>query len=873
MRRVSGNSLFLFLWLLACSISSRAQGIPAAGERQLDSLTKEANKLSGPDRVDLLNNIAFSWFGYNNSKAKEVLIVALEESEKIGYDKGKSESLVYWGLYERIAGNTEVAFRYFKEGIALAKKSGNIGAEGYGLVQMGNLMNRHGNFDSALIFYNQSYAVLKDSVAPMQLSVLYRNLGNFYGVQGDRNKQRIFLFRSMRIREALNEKFLLSDIYVMIASYFSAELNFDEALVYINKAEEVNKTDSESESLYDLKYQKANILMRQSKYLEALQIFNEIKIHYREVTSKEDNVKLLTDIGYSMMDLGNYEISLNNYYEALQIADENNFELDKAKLYWQIGYVYVELKQYDLAKQFAEKCLNASIKNQFKVEEGTATNLLGIVYHAIEKYDSSLYYYRKSLELREEVGDRSRIASTLNNIGIVLAHQKKYQESLRYQLRSYKIQEENNDRLGMAWGLHTLGELYLNMGDLTKAKSTLDQAEAISINVHAKQVLVPVYLLKAKWFELKGNDAEALVYYKKYEAVKDSIYNTSLSNRVAGLQNEFEILQKNQQIEILKKNNEIHEREIQIQQDKVKQQGLIIFFGAGFLIVVFIGAFIVYRNYEKVRMLNREIQENNEEIQAQTEELQLSNQTIVQMNEKLEGMVETRTKELKQAYKELDTFFYRSSHDFRRPLTTFMGLAEVANITIKDKSALELFEKVNETARNLDKMLMKLQSISDMGSQQLAYKEIFIKEIFEAELDLFRDVIRDHHVKVTIDVASGISFYSYPALIKIICDNLIENAIFFRKESDNAIKLSAFPVEGGTKIKVEDQGQGIDPEYMDRIFDMYFRANERSKGNGLGLYIVKKVTEKLQGTVHLTSTKGAGTTVTIFIPNNHNFKA
>jgi len=48
---------------------------------------------------------------------------------------------------------------------------------------------------------------------------------------------------------------------------------------------------------------------------------------------------------------------------------------------------------------------------------------------------------------------------------------------------------------------------------------------------------------------------------------------------------------------------------------------------------------------------------------------------------------------LKQAYKELDTFFYRASHDFRRPITTFMGLAGVAKITVKDPVSLDLFRK------------------------------------------------------------------------------------------------------------------------------------------------------------------------------------
>jgi len=65
-----------------------------------------------------------------------------------------------------------------------------------------------------------------------------------------------------------------------------------------------------------------------------------------------------------------------------------------------------------------------------------------------------------------------------------------------------------------------------------------------------------------------------------------------------------------------------------------------------------------------------------------------------------------------------------------------MGLAEVAKITIKDESALELFRKVDETARNLDKMLVKLQSISDVGSQELIFKEVLLREIFEMVLTI-----------------------------------------------------------------------------------------------------------------------------------------
>ena len=68
-------------------------------------------------------------------------------------------------------------------------------------------------------------------------------------------------------------------------------------------------------------------------------------------------------------------------------------------------------------------------------------------------------------------------------------------------------------------------------------------------------------------------------------------------------------------------------------------------------------------------------------------------------------------------------------------------------------------------------------------------------------------------------------------------------------------------------IQVEDNGQGIATEYHNKIFDMFFRANEQSKGSGLGLYIVKEALMKLSGSIKLESTLGVGTTFTIVLPH------
>jgi signal transduction histidine kinase len=105
-------------------------------------------------------------------------------------------------------------------------------------------------------------------------------------------------------------------------------------------------------------------------------------------------------------------------------------------------------------------------------------------------------------------------------------------------------------------------------------------------------------------------------------------------------------------------------------------------------------------------------------------------------------------------------------------------------------------------------------------------------------------------------------------MIKIIIDNLVENAISFCGKPDPFIKLKAWQENDFVVLEVSDNGQGIDPQYQDRIFEMYFRGNEHSKGNGLGLFIVKKSVEKLSGTITLISEYMKGSTFTIKLPLN-----
>jgi signal transduction histidine kinase len=286
-------------------------------------------------------------------------------------------------------------------------------------------------------------------------------------------------------------------------------------------------------------------------------------------------------------------------------------------------------------------------------------------------------------------------------------------------------------------------------------------------------------------------------------------------------------------------------------------------------VLVSVVAFKWYQYHQRAKKAHEEIMRQKEELESQSQELKEAYHIIEYINKKLEAKVENKSTELEKAYKELDTFFYRASHDFRRPLTTFLGLAEVANISVKDPNALELFAKVRETARNLDKMLLKLQSISDMGSQLIPYAEVNVAAIFQEVLDIYRDDLGMKRLSTSTSVVLSGGFYSYPALIQIVVENLFENAINFSRYENGNIKLRAFEEDRHVVIEVEDNGEGISRDLSPRIFDMYFRGSERSKGNGLGLYIVKKAAERLKGILTFDSETGKGTTFRISFPSGN----
>ncbi|HKZ38780.1 MAG TPA: ATP-binding protein [Chryseolinea sp.] len=256
-----------------------------------------------------------------------------------------------------------------------------------------------------------------------------------------------------------------------------------------------------------------------------------------------------------------------------------------------------------------------------------------------------------------------------------------------------------------------------------------------------------------------------------------------------------------------------------------------------------------------------------DKLKKQKKELVRVNEEIRQMNENLEGIVAERTKLLAEANKELDTFLYRASHDLRSPVCSIIGLCNIA-LMLSNGESKDLVEKMVTTTATMDKLLKKLSIISEIN-QPTNFSSITLLDVIENIRTGFSMMIKDQRIKFTIDCPADLVIYSYPNLIETILVNLIENAFFYSvmRDSKNAqVQLTAAVKEDQLEISLYDNGIGVDDSISPKLFDMFFKGNENSKGHGLGLYIVQKSVQALEGKITVESEPDRYTKFIVSLP-------
>ncbi|MBL7857921.1 MAG: PAS domain S-box protein [Cyclobacteriaceae bacterium] len=230
-----------------------------------------------------------------------------------------------------------------------------------------------------------------------------------------------------------------------------------------------------------------------------------------------------------------------------------------------------------------------------------------------------------------------------------------------------------------------------------------------------------------------------------------------------------------------------------------------------------------------------------------------------------------KEQELLRSNKQLDQVIYKTTHDLKAPVMSALGLVDLAEKSSAEDQAHYL-QMIRKSLLKLDSLIGEMYNFFRNEKLVLQRSRIDLHAMLKEELENLISPLEENIISVDFEISGDHQFFSDRVRVQTVITNILSNAIKYydRQKTKPFIKISISVNPDICILKVEDNGIGIEPEYQNRIFDLFFRATDHAQGTGLGLFIVKDTIEKLEGTIDVQSTPGSGTTFLIRIPNQLN---
>lgn len=242
----------------------------------------------------------------------------------------------------------------------------------------------------------------------------------------------------------------------------------------------------------------------------------------------------------------------------------------------------------------------------------------------------------------------------------------------------------------------------------------------------------------------------------------------------------------------------------------------------------------------------------------------LSENELIQKEE----LASQRNAALRKVNDELDRFVYSVSHDLRSPLSSILGLTNLARKTTDPAELDNILSMIQGRVAAQDHFISEIIDYSKNERAAVASEKIQLSNLVD-------DIINSLKFNPNADKIKFENLISKSAIVKcdkvrltVILNNLVGNAIKYHdlKKQHCFIQLSYALNENCLQVK--DNGVGIAAEHQFKIFDMFYRGSDRSTGSGLGLFITKEAVGKINATIQVASLPGEGSTFSVFLPES-----
>ncbi|MEN8193509.1 MAG: tetratricopeptide repeat-containing sensor histidine kinase [Bacteroidota bacterium] len=665
----------------------------------------------------------------------------------------------------------------------------------------------------------------------------YNNLASISIQQRKPSEAINYSIQAIELAEIIEKNNLKAKALRNLSSASFAVGEKDSALVKLNEALQIysNLNDSLNIGMVYSEMGEAYTYLNNSpqmvtSYLNALEIFKKLQNEKRVAITHLNLGSVYSNF------LGEYRKAIEHADAALKIYNNLGDEVKTTYCYLIIGSAYEYLGNLDKALEFYNKSLVICRRTDNKYMLANTENYIGEAYNKQHKIKLALESYNKSLNIYLELGDEEGIAVAENNIGECYYKLGDLNKALSHYTRSFEYFDKRGEKFQLSELVFNIGNVYYERKNYNSAINSYRRSIKYAKETNNLESLKDSYKAISNAYRKLEKPERALDYLEMYIEKKDSLINVKNLEMIAEYEAKYEASEKAKEIELLKKEQELSEINVQLQ--TILNVSLI-----AVTLLLIATVIIYYRKYKQKNELNQRLAES---------EIHLQKLNFTK-----------------------DKFFSIIAHDLRGPLGTLSGLTEILDEDAEEmdkESIIGLSKDIHQISKNTITLLNNLLTWASIqiGKIEISKENFEIKDIVDEVHELLRENLNKKNITFTNEIEKNIAVYADKNMVSSVIRNLIHNAIKFTNESGNVTTYTDSS-NGITSISVQDNGVGIPEDNMEKLFEIgnkvstYGTANE--SGAGLGLILSKEFIDKNSGTIVVKSDVNKGTTFTINLPN------
>jgi len=330
--------------------------------------------------------------------------------------------------------------------------------------------------------------------------------------------------------------------------------------------------------------------------------------------------------------MGELELALENYFKAVDIAVDSKNIKNEGIAYISIADVYAMTENFANAEQYYDKSIQILRSTNDSIALASALLNEGDTYYSMGKYEEALRNFEESGPIFKKLNYLVGTAYNLGNVGMIYAKQGKDTQAKQNINEAIGILEELQDYYPISVYLTIMSDIYLKQNDFTAALDYSNRSLELATAYRLKEQIGDAYLQLSNLHEQAGNLREALDYYKNHILYRDSIRNIEAVQQMADLRTDFEVAQKQIEVDLLTQKRE-------------NQQVINILAGVASVLIILL-AIGIYRRYIFIKKTNVKIKAQRDEIQSQRDEVEAQRDllethrdlVVVQKNEIIESI-------------------------------------------------------------------------------------------------------------------------------------------------------------------------------------------------------------------------------------------